>query len=72
MVRSQTLVIITTAAALLGGCSNIGSMFSKSGPERQINEAVVPEVKETLRNLPKGLVADKADARHTGQTLVPQ
>lgn len=72
MVRSQQVIVVLVAAALVAGCSNIGNMFSSSGPERPIDEAVIPEVKDTLKGLPKGLVADKDDARHTGQTLIPQ
>lgn len=72
MVRSHKILGVVVSAALLAGCSNIGNMFGKTGPARPSNEAVVPEVKDSLRTLPKGLVADKDDARHTGQTLIPQ
>lgn len=72
MVRSYQILVVVVSAALLAGCSNIGNMFGKTGPARLSDEAVVPEVKDSLKNLPKGLVADTEDVRHTGQTLIPQ
>lgn len=67
--RRQGLWIIGIAVLGLtvSACSNIGNMFSGGGPERPFDDRIGPDTKDLLKNRPKGLIADTANARHTGE-----
>lgn len=69
---SVRLMIIGFMAVLATGCSNIGNMFSGRGPDRPFETTTTPDVRDTLKSKPEGLVADRDNVRHTGTPMEPQ
>jgi hypothetical protein len=71
-VPGKRLLSLALVALMLAGCSNVGNMFSGRGPDRPFDTRTTPDVRETLKGKPEGLVADRENARHTGLPLEPQ
>jgi hypothetical protein len=65
-VRRLCLGIIGCLAMGLvtSACGNVGNMFSGGGPERPFDDRVGPDTEALLKNRPKGLIADTANAKH--------
>ncbi len=62
-------VVIATASSTLAGCG----WFSKKKKEDPIfaNTPAGPKTEQLLKQLPKGLAADRENARHTRTPLLP-
>jgi len=68
-IRALLVALVTTP--LLAGCGG-GNMFGSSSPALILEADTSPNVRELERTLPSGLLPDREQARHTGQSVPPQ
>lgn len=66
------LITLSLIAVLVAGCSSTGNTPSGGGPGQPFETRAAPDVRDTLKGKPEGLVADRENTRHTGLPLEPQ
>ncbi len=63
--RFTTLLLTGLITSLMAGCSGDDEYLFEHGPAG-------PNTGKTLKNLPEGLLPDKSNSNHTGDTLEPK
>ncbi len=67
MNRATFLIGLIIGTLIIGACS--GSKKEREGPLAVQESQLGPVTKELVKGLPKGLIGDTANARHTSQQL---
>ncbi len=67
MIRNTFAALLFTGliTSLVAGCSGDDEYMFEHGPAG-------PNTEKTLKNLPEGLLPDKSNSSHTGDTLEPK